>query len=460
MAGHNHSGHNLARTQAQQLKANRAAVLLQLFTPPKPKHKPDANTEVLNDIANSFSRFAAYQQTAFDSGAARSSSSNDASAMSKQVQSAIHRVLGGGTAGGASFIAALNNAFPSTMTSDGPQVLFTPSRSIVALNQPGGAVNAGYAPGSNGSGSGAASGYAGTLSARQANLYREASVVVGDGLRLLAGLTPFAPEAELDQVEALRALIRSELNALVEEFGRVDEPRTGRVQTYFSALKQNLANFGRRSFLDGSVLPATVDDEAQIAGLALLLNYVSTLNQAWNTYYQFDSLSASSFSLSERVERANILLPVVAQANNDFEAAMDSVNFTETDRRSMAARFDTLVPIVPKKLLPDPLLDMTVYDLTDWIDSYSSEGLNILADSGQYGLTFVTTQADAIFYVVAGVVAAIQYTEKHLGTPGNSLMLEQVLSNERVLFALNNLLSQLNSLADLSVYGGSENLLV
>ena len=444
-------GVNWERTKARQLKKHRAAVLLQLFTPPPLPGIPDANTPILNDIANSFSRFAAYQQTAFDSGAGRSSSSNDASTMSKLVQSAIHRVLGGGTAGGSSFIAALNSTFPSTITSDGPQVISTPSRSMVALYQSGGS--------GNGSGTVTTNSYAGTISARQANLYREASVLVNDGLRLLAGLTPFVPEAELDQVEALRVLIRSELNALVEEFGRVDEPRAGRVQAYFSALKLNLNEFGRRSFLDNSVQPATVDDEAQIAGFTLLQNYASTLSQAWNTYYQFDTLSGTSFSLSERVERANILLPVVAQANNDFEAAMDSVNFTETDRRSMAARFDTLAGIVPVTLLPEPLLDMTVYDLTDWIDRYSTEGLGILADSGQYGLNFVTDQADSLFWAVAPVVAAIQYTEQHFGTSANSLMLEQVLSNERVLFALNNLLSQLNSLADLSVFGGRENLL-
>jgi hypothetical protein len=438
------TGLNLARTRARQLKTAREGVLAELFVPPTTAGAPppDANTPILNDIANSFSRFAAYQQTAFDSGAGRSSSSNDASTMSKQVQSAINQVLGRGTAGGSSFIAALNSAFPSTMTSDGPQVISAPSRSMVPLYQPGSS--------SNGSGTVVANGYAGTISARQANLYREASVLANDGLRVLASLNPFVPEAEVDQVESLRALINAEINSLVVEFGRVDEPREARVLAYFSALRTHLTDFGRRAFLDRSIQPTTVEDEAQLAGFELLTSYARTLREAWNTFSSFIA-SPSRSSLSRLVEYANVLLPVVAQVNNDFEAAMDSVDFPETERRSLAARFTRLTALLPLPPLPIPpgaLSDITVYDLTEWIDRYASiEGPTILADSGQYGLDFISDQADRVFWVIAPVVAIIEFNANN--NIANSLVLVQVLSNERVHFALNSLLSQLNELASL-----------
>ncbi len=446
------TGLNLARTRAGQNKTAREGVLAELFVPPTPAGAPppDANTPILNDIANSFSRFAAYQQTAFDSGAARSSSSNDANTMSKQIQGAINQVLGRGTAGGSSFIAALNSAFPSTMTSDGPQILSSPSRSMISLYQPGGSGNGVYAPGSNGSGAVTANGYAGTISARQANLYREASVLANDGLRVLAGLTPFVPEAELDQVESLRALINAEINSLVVEFGRVDEPRKERVLAYFSALRTNLTDFGRRAFLDRSIQPTTVEDEAQLAGFELLKSYARTLREAWDTFSNFIT-SPSRFSLSRLVEYANVLLPVVAQVNNDFEAAMDSVDFPETERRSNASKFTRLAALQPVPQLPispGTLSDITVYDLTEWIDRYAStEGPTILADSGQYGLNFISDQADQLFWVITPVAAIIEFNANN--NVANSLMLVQVLSNERVHFALNSLLSQLNELASL-----------
>src|SRR6266567_8741963 len=459
---------NVIRTRAVQMKSLRSRLLIQLFAS-NPPSGGNTNTTILNDIANSFSRFAAYQQTAFDSGASRSTSSSDASSMERHVQRAFNQILGGATGRGPdSFMKALNGAFPTTLTSEGQQVAFTPSRGMVSLYNNGGSKNGVYSSGST-----LADGYAGTISARQANLYREASIIAADALRVLDGLTPFVPVAELDQVEALRALVRSEINSLVNEFGRVEEPRVERVLSYFSALNTHVAGFGRRAFLVNPNLAVTVDDEAQTAGFELLTNYASTLRKTWDTFFKLDT-SPVTLSLSERVERANILLPVIAQVNNDFEAAMDSVGFAESERRSLAARFDTLrgtgvnlsaggittsqslVSLATSIDLALP--DFTVYDLTEWIDRFANfEGPSNLADSGQFGLDFVTDQADRIFWVIAPVVAHLELDK--LGVSLGSLNLDQLLSNERVRFALTNLLSQLDSLADLSVPGGSENLL-
>src|SRR6266699_1231003 len=51
--------------------------------------------QVLNDLANSFSRYAVYQQTVYDNGALRSSNSSDANVMTRQVEQAFNKVLGG-----------------------------------------------------------------------------------------------------------------------------------------------------------------------------------------------------------------------------------------------------------------------------------------------------------------------------------------------------------------------------
>ena len=477
---------NLARTRAGQLKRLRSGFLLQLFLPKSQISQKNPEVQVLNDIANSFSRFAAYQQTAFDSGGSRSSSSNDATSMQRQVERAITQVLGRATGRGANgFVSALNSAFPTTTTSEGQQVSFTPSRSIVSLYRSGGTNNSVYSPGSDGYGNGmypqnsvtsassSSDGYAGTISARQANLYRQASIIVSDALHVLDGLTPFDPKAETDQVEALRALIRSDINSLIEEFGRVDEPRKERVLAYFSALDLHINGFGRIAFLNEQET-ATVIDETQVAGFELLQNYNSALSITWNNFLTVDA-APTSFSLSQRVERANILLPSVAQVNIDFEAAMDSVGFTEGERRSPAAKFSRLrgfdIPQNSKRQLnqfinstSDPriaidalLPDITVFDLTEWVDRFSNlEGPSILTDSGVFGLDFITDQADQLFWVIAPIVIHIELGRSTSASASPSL--EQILSNERVHFALNDLLGQLDSLADLSVVGGDENI--
>lgn len=436
---------NVLQIQARHLMTLRSG-FTKIYLSNQSNVNGSKETQILNDIANSFSRYAAYQQTAFDIGANRSSASGEAGSMERQVERAIVQVLGRSPGGGAqSFINALNSTFPTIPTPEGQQVTFTPTRSMISL----------YRPGANGDGAYAIDGFAGTISARQANLHRQAAVIAGDALRVLNGLTPFVPEAEPDQVEALRALIRSEINTLVEEFGRVDEPREDRVLAYFSSLKIHVGKFGRRSFLDRPQLAATVDDEAKVAGFELLKSYTNALRDAWEIFFNIDRVSPKAFSISERVERANILLPIVAQANTDFEASMDSVGFTENERHSMATKFNAPEVLALTAGDLDGLLsDITIYDLNEWLDRFANlEGPRILTDSGQYGLDFVTEQADKLFWVITPVVTLLKQKETENITSCPRLI--QVLLNERVRFALNNLLSQLNALAELSAPGGS-----
>ncbi len=461
---------DVLHTRAVQLQRLRAGFRQQLFLP-SPQAGPQ--NPVLNDIANSFSRFAAYQQTAFDNGASRSSSSSDASSLERQVQRAISQVLGRAPGRGG-FMNALNGAFPTTMTSEGQQVVFTPSRSMVSMYGPSVSGEGTYSANGFGKLSGSADGYAGTISVRQANLLRQASVIAGDAIRVLDGLNPFVPVAEADQVDALRALIRSEISSLIDEFGRVDEPRKDRVLAYFSALKLHVTGFGERAFLDDPTRAASVEDEAQIAGFELLKTYRGNLRAAWETFFNIDRKSPTSFSLSERIERAGILLPTVAQVNNDFEAAMDSVGFTESERRSQNAKFTRLAGFeLPLSLhsaywsvftlgrgsqvdIDAALPDITVFDLNEWIDRFANiEGPSNLTDSGLYGLDFVTDQADRIFWVISPIVAHLERNQQ--SSPSASPSLEQIFSNERVRFAINNLLGQLDALADLSVPGANEN---
>lgn len=395
--------------------------------------------QILNDLSQSFSRYAGNQQTAFDNGAPASSAGGTASLMQRQVERAISQVLGRAPGRGAeSFIGALNGAFPAV---NGGQVSFTPSRSMVSL------YTADSSPAIG-------NGFAGQLPARQANLYRQAAIITGDALKVLEGLQPFDPRAELDQVEALRKLIRATLNSIVDEFSRVEEPRQERVRLYLQTLELHLNQFGGLSFLNRvSVPPATESDESMTTGFELLKNYNGNLHDIWNKFSQKDT-SSQSFSLSERVDRANILLPVISQANNEFESALNSVGLLESERHSMALKFTVLEKFQTQTLvIPQP--DLTVFDLTDWLDRFSNlEGPVALADSGQYGLDFVTDQANTLTFEIIPIVAYLRSYGPGIGKGGARL--PQILSNERVVQSLDNLLAQLDSLADLAAPGGDQ----
>ena len=452
----------MVRRRSTQLKHLRALVMSQLY----PTNTLNVNgnqgnrPDPLVTLANTFSRYAQTQQTAYETALTRSNTFNSrdsagsngsASTMEQQVVNAISQILGRDTGSSSdSFLKALDTVFPTK--SDG-KVSFTPAsppkKDSVApyIDQIPGHQNVnqnGKTTELNLNGTSTA-GLAGIFSAEQVTLYRQVSTIATDAFKVLADLQPFVPEAEKDRVEALRALVRSEMKSLVEEFGRLDEPRSQRVETYFEQLvgpNGHLFQFGERAFFDVRFeTPATFDDEAQLAGFELLKNYVRLMREAWNNYKpKRNSVNYPLFS--ERLSRASVLLPVIAEGNRNLMAAMDSVGFTENERRSSATKFTTLGVGEPE------LPDITINDLNEWIGRFAaSDGPSVLSDSGQYGLEFVTDQADSIFWTVVPILA---FTKTAQTLNLNSMpIVAQVLVHERVSWAFDDLLNQFKALADL-----------
>lgn len=455
--------------QPDQLQKFRQALINQLLAAPK-LPDGDGTPQQLAQIAQILSRSAGTEATVYDNGSVRSSATGSANLLTQQVERALTQVLGRAPGRGPDgFISALNSAFP---TSRDGKIVTTPTRSVVSLMS-NGTISA---PSQTGSGQ---------LSVEQANLYRQASLIAVDALRVLEGLMPFDPVADVDAVEALRSIIRAQINTLVEEFGRLDEPRKERVETYLNTLLSadgtsgylrqlgEQARFVDKTIPNGSVevFPVTLDDETQIAGYELLKNYATTLRSIWIQYARNTDVEKTvTGRYSERLSRASIMLPVIADSNTSFMAAMDSIGFTESERRSDTALFSnlgeplsisgTVFPIDSNEepvnsvtlALPNfanvrvPLPDMTVNDFNEWADRFTTiEAPSILSTAGQFGLDFVTDQADTLFWVMIVVLAAL----KTNSTTG--LLLERVLSFERVQQTLSELIFQLDTLADLGV---------
>lgn len=442
-------------------------------------------SEQLSQIARVLGRSAGNEPTIYDNGTLRSSVTSSANALTLQVERALTQVLGRAPGRGTDgFISALNSAFPTG--TDG-RVTTAPARSVVSLYSPD------------------AGGLAGQLAVEQANLYRQASIIGNDALKVLDGLQPFNPTADIDAVEAVRALIRSQIRSLIDEFGRLDEPRKERVDGFFSTLLVlaplnngiserrvlggSLVRLGAVAHLinrpeegesrNGSIVPVTAEDETQVAGYELLINYVKTLQDIWQRYV-LTTVSETEVTgrYSERLSRTSIMLPVISDSNASLMAAMDSVGFTKSERRSDAALFTMLespgaVTLATPSINNLPglritttiaLPDMTVNDFDEWVERYTSlEAPSLLSTSGQFGLDFVTDQADTLFWTIAAVLSAITLDSSNTedrsnpNTPNNIRrrnqlkLLGKVLSFERVQQTLSELVFQLDTLADLGV---------
>jgi hypothetical protein len=424
----------------------------------------DPVAQQLAQISETLNRSAATETTTFENGSISTSATGSANLLTRQVERALAQVLGRTPGQGSNgFVKALNDAFP--MTANG-NIVSTPSRSAVSLY---GAENNGGV-------------MVGQLSVQQANLYRQGNIIGTDALRVLAGLEPFDPTADIDAVEALRTLIQSQISSLVEEFGRLDQPRPERVNVYFSTLDRSVNDLGQRIRLTrqiirgvsgnpDAVFPVTLNDEAQTAAYELLKDYVATLKTIWLNYIEEDVSEQLSGRYSERLSRANILLPVVAGSNQSFMNSMDAIGFTSSERRSDAALFTTLgleftisidLPLGTARTVKLP--DITVNDFNEWIDRFTSlDAPSILSSSGRFGLDFVTDQADTLFWVIGFVLdylkppalrdgnEQITPDERTQRTNAQDRFLGRVLSFDRVDQSLKELLFQLNTLADLGI---------
>jgi hypothetical protein len=455
----------------QELKALRQVVIKKVFTQSIGTTTApgfDVVAEQLNQINQVLSRTATNEQTAYENGTVTTSATGNSNLLTRQAERALTQVLGRSPGRGASgFIQALNSTFP---TGKNDRVLFTPSRSIVSMYSPDGEGNQ-VISGKNGSG------LTGQLSVAQANLYRQASIIVVDSLKVLATIEPFDPSADIDAVEALRSLIQTQMQSLLEEFGRLDRPRPNRVNSYLSAMTTSIADIGTRARLSGtSPFPVTSEDESQVAAFELVNNYITTLKTIWQQYLNLKTSTAATLSAnySDRLSRVSILLPVIADSNASFMAAMDSVGFTESERRSDAALFTELTELSPpqftlsidsRALLPSnissignvELPNITVNDFNEWLDRFATiEAPSVLADSGRFGLDFVTDQADTLFWTIAFVLDFIAFdTAAQPTTPRGTAgipgaILDDIFAFDRVEQALKELAFQLDALASLS----------
>jgi hypothetical protein len=443
-----HSVRSLRRSQARQRSNTRKLIRKLLTSVSSPSGSEHAE---LRSLANTFSRYAQTQQTAYETGVA-AASSGTTSVAERTVEHAIAQVLGRTPSSNGVFAAALSDAFP---TLPNGQVSRAPVRGMVSMN----------GVGTSSTATADASGLSGQISAEQATLYRQAGLIVPDARKVLASITPFATVDQPDVIESLRGVIDQAFATLLSEFGRIDVPRAELVDDYLSNATTSVGQLGMLAKVDGrSATPDTYSDEQQIASYRLLKTYTDQLKTAWKEYGGRKADPSALYPLfTERLARASQLMGVLTQANANFMSAMDSVGFPEAERRSPSSRFEYLQEGISlthaqavgaqklKALVHGELMysTMTVYDYTSWVEKLTRyDGPRYLTDSGQVGLEFVTSQADELFCTIAPVLY-FAFT----GANGSFItrpIVAQVLSHERVTWAMSDLFSQLDVLADLA----------
>jgi hypothetical protein len=238
----------------------------------------------------------------------------------------------------------------------------------------------------------------GGITGAQASLYSRAQEALNQSLPLLDGLYPLNPDADAEDIAALKAVARSQLTELVNELGLAGGPRVSRINQYFQLLLQNPGTSFPSSATQfdpdqvtgtlGSLRDElglkttqdfvnTVQDEQDLSNFRILSDYVTSLAQSWINNLSFFGLGAKTPFFGTQLVLLSRQLSVVAESVEEVRFTLDSVFIGPADRQTLQLQFGPG---------DQPLF---AEDLFNWVQNFATdEGPRLIQDGGKFGVRF------------------------------------------------------------------------
>lgn len=235
----------------------------------------------------------------------------------------------------------------------------------------------------------------GGITGAQASLYSLAKTALDQSLPLLEGLYPLDPEAEPEDVTALKELARSQMTEIVKELGKVGGPSILRVDTYFEiligasslpvpsdadliggTLGEIRDTYGLR--FGGSQFSNSIDDETDLTNFRIISDYMSSLLQTWLNNKDFFKLGAGSSKqafLGTQLVLISRQFSVIAETVNEVRFTLNSVFIGPSERQTLLLEFASLAP-------------MFLEDVLAQIETFASgEGPRLIQNGGRLSIS-------------------------------------------------------------------------
>lgn len=284
----------------------------------------------------------------------------------------------------------------------------------------------------------------GTITGAQASIYLRAKEASDAALPLLEGLAALRVDADPQEYEALRSIVRTEFNEVVAEFGYEGGPRVQRVDDLLEALigyvaptaitvppapptprgnflislPQRLGRIGDPNNADllaawggGEVgqigdlfgftrnLVNTLQEEQNLTNYLVFRDYVRGLYTAW-LEFRASFLRGVENYLGTQLILLQRTLSVVAESVDETTFAMDSVFLGPAERQTVRIDF-------PLNVAPAP---MYVDELLTWVRNYASaEGTRIVEDGGKIGVRSIVPTLQLLQNLVQSSVGRIRH---------------------------------------------------
>jgi hypothetical protein len=242
----------------------------------------------------------------------------------------------------------------------------------------------------------------GSITGAQASIYQRAKVAYDTAKPLIDSLTPLRTDPDSETIEAVRSIVSTEFQELVNELGYEGGPRVSRVDDLFTILLQQ--NFPLAPPRTGMIQDAinadllavygsgevghlgdqlgmirdnvnSIDDEQDLTNYLVIQDYLNSLNTSWQTFRP-NFLGGAVNYLGTQLILIQRNLSVIVESVAEVSFAMDSVFLGPAER--LTVRIDFPTNIAPP---------MYVADLLTWIETFASgEGTQIIQEGGKIGV--------------------------------------------------------------------------
>ena len=264
----------------------------------------------------------------------------------------------------------------------------------------------------------------GKISGAQASLYHRAKIAIDDALPLLDGLKPLRSDYDQEEVEAARAIVRTEMLELVSELGLEGGPRIQRVNHIFDLIDTQFRRFRNVFGLDRADV-ITVEEEQNFTNFLIIEDYIKGLRDAWGVFTK-DFTGTSSGYLGTQLVLLTRTLSVVAESVAEAYRAMENVGLGPSERRTIPITFSE-----------HDNSSIYLEDLMSWIEHFASqEAPDLIRDGGKRGVNAIQPVAVRLSELTK---SAIKADVTHVG-----------FKTERVRRALRELASQLDEVSRLA----------
>src|SRR5215510_10692923 len=286
----------------------------------------------------------------------------------------------------------------------------------------------------------------GAVTGAQASIYSRAKAMLDQSLPLLEGLHPLNAAFDVEDVEAIRAIVKSSLTELVAELGREGGPRVARVDELFFQLfaTDDVDDLDDTEDLDGQFgllrirfglerkFVNTIDEEQNLTNYLIVADNAISLRFTWDQQKKFFDLDATDVFLGTQSVQLSRALAVVAESVEETYFVMDSVFLGSAERQVLELHFDG-----------SDLPAIFLGDLLSWVEMFATdEGPRLIRDGGKDGVIEAFSKtADKLFRLVDAT--------KTLSDQGGE-GLPASFRTARVTRALGELADQLENVSDLA----------